>query len=159
MDTMDDQQIIDLVIDGETVLKRSDEIEHDRAVAVQDLLEENRFSPTGNHTGPYQLRLGLEDNRLSFEARDLSGQLVARFNLGLESFRSIIKDYAMICDSYYEALNTASRSKIETIDMSRRGLHNEGGERLKGLLGPHVDVDFATARRLFTLLFALHTQR
>lgn len=153
-----DQRIINLVLDETTVPRRSAEIEHDRAVAVYDLLEENVFSPVDNNTGPFHLRLCLEDNRLRFDVQDEFDGPLTSFHLPLQSFRSIIKDYSMICDSYYAAVKSASPTKIESIDMGRRGLHDEGGELLKTRLESYADVDFATARRLFTLLCVLHAR-
>jgi len=152
----DRQRISDLVLDEKSVVRRSPQVEHERKVAIFDLLEENYFSPVGDFTGPYKLHLGAVDNRLVFDIRDPKDQPLTTITLPLSSFRRVVKDYFMICESYFEAIKTASPSKIEAIDMGRRGLHNEGADQLREKLEGKVDVDKDTARRLFTLVCVLH---
>jgi uncharacterized protein (UPF0262 family) len=133
------------------------EVEHEREVAIFDLLEKNNFLLEGSdHHGPYTLNLSLADNRLVFAVADEDGVPLQQIMLSLSPFRRIVKDYFMICDSYYAAIKTQPASKIEAIDMGRRGLHDEGSQLLMERLRGKVSVDIATARRLFTLLCALH---
>tara|TARA_B100000315_G_scaffold65404_1_gene59373 strand:- start:6776 stop:7246 length:471 start_codon:yes stop_codon:yes gene_type:complete len=150
------RRIVNVFLDEGTVGRRSPEIEHDRAVAIFDLLEENYFAPANGELGPFSLHLSLAENRLQVDVRDEAEIEIFKFNLPLSSFRSVIKDYFLICESYYDAIKAASPSKIEAIDMARRGLHNEGSEILKERLIEHVEVDFDTARQLFTLICVLH---
>jgi uncharacterized protein (UPF0262 family) len=150
-------------LDETTIGRASNEIEHERAIAIYDLVEENSFRPlsgsapeeTGFH-GPYRLNLSLQDSRLVFEILFEDGALLATHILSLTPFRKIIKDYYIICDSYYAAIKTATPSQIETIDMGRRGLHNEGSQLLVDRLAGKIAMDFNTARRLFTLVCVLH---
>jgi len=150
------RRIVNVFLDEKSVGRHSPEIEHDRAVAIFDLLEENYFAPANGDLGPFSLHLGLEENRLRFDVRDEADMEMFDFNLPMSNFRSIIKDYFLICESYYDAIKAASPSKIEAIDMARRGLHNEGSELLSVRLKDQVEVDFATARQLFTLICVLH---
>tara|TARA_R110002110_G_scaffold30881_4_gene109244 strand:+ start:1454 stop:1984 length:531 start_codon:yes stop_codon:yes gene_type:complete len=149
-------RIVDLVLDERTVMRRSPDVEHERKVAIFDLLEENSFAPVGSDGGPYVLHLSIEENRLVFDIRLESGDLHGKMLLSLTPFRRIIKDYFMICESYYDAIKTAAPAQIEAIDMGRRGLHNEGSELLKERLAGKIGMDFDTARRLFTLICVLH---
>jgi len=154
---MDGQnRIINVFLDQRTVVRLNPEIDHDRAVAIFDLLEENVFDLVDGSPGPYNLHLNVEENRLLFGVCDESDYPVSEFTLPISNFRSIIKDYFVVCDSYYDAIKSASPSKIEAIDMGRRGLHNEGSEVLQERLKPYVEIDFDTARRLFTLICVLH---
>ena len=130
------------------------EIEHQRRVAIFDLVEQNSFTPEGAEGGPYTLRLSSQDNRLAF---DIVGPDFARTHvLSLSPMKTVIRDYALICESYYEALRGSSPSQIESVDMGRRGLHNEGAELLKTRLEGKVEIDKETARRLFTLVCAVY---
>jgi len=139
------------------VVRRAPEVEHERAVALFDLLEENRFKLTDPvHDGPYRLYLSVEDNRLVFDVRCTDDGALSRITLPLTPFRTIVRDYFLICDSYYKAIRTASPSQIEAIDMGRRGLHNEGSELLRERLAGKIELDLNTARRLFTLICVLH---
>lgn len=154
----ENQHIIKIDLDERTVIRRNADIEHERKVAIFDILEENTFVVTGFESdGPYSLHLCIEDNRLIFDVRtaDDSTELV-RIPLPVISFRRIIKDYFQVCESYFDAIKTASPSKIEAIDMGRRGLHNEGSELLKERLAEKAVTDSNTARRLFTLMCVLH---
>ena len=130
-------------------------MDHDRAVAVFDLLEENRFRLPGAD-GPYLLRLRLEDDRLVLDVRSPDDQPLHRFLLSTRPFRRLVKDYAIVCDSYYGAIKSgASPSRIESIDMGRRGLHNDGADLIMERLAGKIDIDHDTARRLFTLICVL----
>ena len=132
------------------------DVEHERAVAIFDLLEENSFFPTGDtQEGPYRLLLTLAEARLHFAVARESGEAVATHILSLGPFRRIIKDYFLVCDSYYEAIRGGSIAKIEAIDMGRRGLHDEAAQILRKRLDGKIEVDFPTARRLFTLICVL----
>ena len=151
---MSDQRLRAVVIDEASLAPASREQEHERQVAVFDLLEENSFHPEGAGKGPYDLVLSLTDGRLAF---DIAGPHYQRRHiLSITPLRGVIKDYFLICDSYYEAIRNATPTRIEAIDMGRRGLHNEGSQRLRERLEGKVAVDFDTARRLFTLICALH---
>ena len=154
----DDQHLIDVQLDEETLVRRSPEVEHERAVAIFDLLEENAFALVDGADGPYRLRLGIHDNRLRFDIRDEADSHLVAVQLSLTPFRSVIRDYFTICESYYDAIKTASPSRIEAIDMGRRGLHNEGAELLRERLARRVQIDQGTARRLFTLICVLHVR-
>ena len=149
-------RIAELVLDERTVMRRSPDVEHERKVAIFDLLEENSFAPTGSRGGPYLLHLAIEENRLVFDIRLEDDVAHGKVMLSLSPFRRIIKDYFLICESYYDAIKTAAPAQIEAIDMGRRGLHNEGSQLLKDRLEGKIDMDFDTARRLFTLICVLH---
>jgi uncharacterized protein (UPF0262 family) len=149
-------RLIDVELD-ETIGRSTPDVEHERAVAIFDLLEENSFQPLGDAAGgPYRLKLSLVESRLVFVVTRESGEAVVTHMLSLTPFRRIVKDYYLICESYYEAIRTATPSHIEAIDMGRRGLHNEGSQTLKDRLEGKIDIDFDTARRLFTLVCVLH---
>jgi uncharacterized protein (UPF0262 family) len=148
--------ISDIKLDEKSVIRRSPQVEHERKVAIFDLLEENSFSLRNGNAGPYQLKLRIEDNRLIFDLRDSNNQYLSDISLPIRAFRRIVKDYFLICDSYFEAIKTKAPSQIEAIDMARRGLHNEGADLLQERMAKHVDMDMQTARRLFTLICVLH---
>jgi uncharacterized protein (UPF0262 family) len=151
-----DQRIAKIVLDERTVLRRNADIEHERAVAIFDLLEENCFAPVADAPGPFHLHLGIEENRLVFDIRSTAEEPIERLLLPLSAFRSIVKDYFLVCESYFNAIRSASPSRIEAIDMGRRALHNEGSELLRERLAERVALDLNTARRLFTLVCVLH---
>lgn len=151
-------RIVEISFDERANLAPGPDAEHERKIAIFDLLEENFFRPEGSEGGPYKLLLGLEENRLVFDIRLSDGAEHGKLLLSMTPFRRIVRDYFMICESYYEAIRHATTQQIEAIDMGRRGLHNEGSEVLKERLAGKVDVDFTTARRLFTLLCALHVK-
>jgi uncharacterized protein (UPF0262 family) len=150
------RRLIAVDLDGALGTGQSADIEHERKVAIYDLLETNSFAVEGNDEGPYKLKLSIVESRLVFDVRDRNEAKCSAIGLALSPFRRIVKDYFMICDSYHAAIRTASPSQIETLDMARRGLHNEGCELLTERLRGKVAVDFDTARRLFTLVCALH---
>ncbi|HET8726689.1 MAG TPA: UPF0262 family protein [Alphaproteobacteria bacterium] len=156
--TADDRRasLIEVTLDERLVKWRSAEVEHERKVAIYDLLEENRFTLVGGVEGPYRVHLAIEDNRLIFDIRDDAGAPLDRVPLPLLQFRKIVKDYFQVCESYYDAIKRASPSRIEAIDMGRRGLHNEGSALLRERLAGRIEIDHDTSRRLFTLLCVLH---
>jgi len=129
--------------------------EQERRIALFDLQERNSFAVKGSDTGPYLLTLAIDDGRLLIGVFGDDNTAVATYHLGLGSLRKLIKDYFAICDSYYDAIRNASPSRIEAIDMGRRGLHDEGSQLLRDRLNGKIDVDHDTARRLFTLICAL----
>lgn len=137
-------------------VRRAAEVEHERAVAMYDLMEENYFAPKGDYVGPYALYLRLEDTRLIFDVRKEDESKLLEVPLALKTFQRIVKDYFLICESYFAAIKKSTPSQIEAIDMGRRGLHNEGSELLRERLTGKVDMDLQTARRLFTLICVLH---
>jgi uncharacterized protein (UPF0262 family) len=150
------QRIVKVSLDERTVVRRSPEVEHERAVAIFDLIEENNFAPAGVGGGPYSLHLSVEENRLVLDIRSEDEQPIGRVMLSLGPFRRVVKDYFTVCESYYAAIRSASPSQIEAIDMGRRGLHDEGAELLRERLVGKIDIDGNTARRLFTLICVLH---
>jgi uncharacterized protein (UPF0262 family) len=154
----DRQRLIDIRLDDKTLVRRSAEVEHERAVAIYDLIEENSFAPEGDFAGPYLLRLRLEDNRLIFDIRTGTDTPLTEVGLPLTAFQSLVKDYFLVCESYYAAIRTAPPSKIEAIDQGRRALHDEGATLLLQRLKGRIALDFATARRLFTLICILHVR-
>jgi uncharacterized protein (UPF0262 family) len=150
------RRIVSIHLEDAAALRQSAEAEQERAVAIFDLIEENEFVPSVDHPGPYHLILAVADNKLVFDVRDTAEQEIYKFILSLTPFRRIIKEYFDICESYFAAIKTSSLSQIEAIDMGRRGLHNEGSEILRDRMAGKVEMDFGTARRLFTLICALH---
>jgi uncharacterized protein (UPF0262 family) len=150
------QRLIKVTLDESSIGRSSPDIEHERAVAIYDLLEDNSFAPVDHDGGPYALHLSIAENRLVFDIRNEDGTPVMAHLFSLTPLRRIVKDYFLICDSYYKAIRTSTPSQIEAIDMGRRGLHNEGSELLMERLKEKIAVDFDTARRLFTLICVLH---
>jgi uncharacterized protein (UPF0262 family) len=141
-------------LDEESLSAASRDQEQERQIAIFDLLEDNYFAPDGAEAGPYDLRMGLVENRLVL---DITGpDYERRHILSLSPFRSLVRDYFLICESYYQAIRNATPAQIEALDMGRRGLHNEASELLKTRLKGKIDTDLDTARRLFTLICALH---
>ena len=148
-------RLSDVTLD-DTIGRATPDIEHERAVAIFDLVEDNCFEPVGHDGGPYHLKLSLAESRLVFSIATETGEKVATHILSLTPFRRIVKDYFMICESYYAAIRQSSPAQIEAIDMGRRGIHNEGSQTLIDRLDGKIAVDFQTARRLFTLICVLH---
>lgn len=157
---MADPRIIDVSLDERTILWRSADVEQERRIAIYDLLEGNHFAPQRVHpdgyAGPYRVRLRVEDGRLAIDIRRADDSPLETLVLGLARFRRPIRDYFAICDSYYQAIRQATPQQIEPIDMARRGLHNAGAELLIERLRGKIEIDFDTARRLFTLICVLH---
>jgi len=145
-------------LDSGSIVRWSREVEHERQVAVFDLLERNAFALKDGFAGPYSVELSLRDANLVFRIEAEHGGETTELVLPMRPFRRLIKDYFLICNSYFEAIKTASPSRIEAIDMGRRGLHNEGAEKLAEALAGKVEVDDETARRLFTLVCVLHVR-
>ena len=148
------QRLQSVELDEESLAAVSRDQEQERQIAIFDLIEENFFSPEGAEAGPYDLKMGLLENRLVLDVRGPTYE--RRHILSLSPFRPLIKDYFMICDSYYQAIRNATPAQIEALDMGRRGLHNEASELLQTRLKGKIETDLDTARRLFTLLCALH---
>lgn len=144
-----------IFLDEASVVHRSRAIEQEREVAIYDLLEQNRFRLEGSDGGPYQLTLGLEENRLVMDVRLEDGSDHGRILLSLMPLRKVVKDYFLICENYYKAIRTAPPHQIESLDMARKTLHDEGAQELQKRLEGKVETDFDTARRLFTLLCVL----
>jgi uncharacterized protein (UPF0262 family) len=147
--------LVDVELD-ESIGRSTPDVEHERAVAIFDLIEENRFCPVGDDGGPYRLKLSLAESRLVFAVSREDGAAVVTHILSLTPFRRIVKEYYLNFESYYDAIRSSTPSQIEAIDMGRRGLHNEGSQTLMDRLSGKIDVDFDTARRLFTLVCVLH---
>ncbi|CDZ67896.1 UPF0262 protein [Neorhizobium galegae bv. orientalis] len=148
-------RLYDVVLD-DSIGRSTPDVEHERAVAIFDLVEENSFEPLGHAGGPYKLKLSLVDAKLVLGITTDKDEQVATHILSLTPFRRIIKDYFLICESYYEAIRSSTPSRIEAIDMGRRGVHNEGSQTLMDRLDGKIRVDFDTARRLFTLVCVLY---
>jgi uncharacterized protein (UPF0262 family) len=149
-------RLVAVTLDEESIGRSNPDVEHERKIAIYDLLEINSFAPVEHEGGPYTLHLSINDNRLVFDIRLEDGTPVVAHLFSLSPLRRIVKDYYMICDSYYQAIRTATPDKIEAIDMGRRGIHDEGSRILMERLKDKVKVDVDTARRLFTLICVLH---
>src|SRR3954467_657618 len=150
------RRLVAVTLDEGSIGRGSPDQEHEGGVALYDILEANVFAIPEHEGGPYALHLALVENRLCFDIRTDKGDPLIAHHLSLTPFRRVVRDYEMICDSYYKAIRTASPAQIEAIDMGRRGLHNEAAELLLQRLDGKIAVDFDTARRIFTLIFALH---
>ena len=157
---MADPRIISVDLDEDTILWRNADVEQERRIAIFDLLEGNHFRPERaypeDYAGPFRIKLRVQEGRLAIDIAAESGERLETLILGLARFRRSIKDYFAICDSYFQAIRQATAQQIETVDMARRGIHNEAADILKECLAGKIDVDFPTARRLFTLICVLH---
>ncbi len=157
---MADHRLTHVELDQKSIVFRNAEIEQERRVAMFDLLEENHFAPLREHAdgyaGPYRLVLRVADGRLAFEIHREDDHHLETIILALGRFQRPIREYFAICDSYFQASRQASPQALETIDMARRGVHNAASEMLKERLEGKIEVDFDTARRLFTLICVLH---
>lgn len=149
-------KLVDVILDEGSIARSTPDVEHDRAVAIYDLIEENSFQPVGQPPANYVLRLSVVEKKLVLQITREDGAEVVTHVLSLSPLRKIVKDYDLICQSYYEAIRHSTPSQIEAIDMGRRGVHNEGSTILMERLQGKIDVDMPTARRLFTLVYALH---
>jgi uncharacterized protein (UPF0262 family) len=154
--TPDNNRLVTVTLDEGSLGRSSPDVEHERATAIYDLIEENSFAPIGHKGGPFALNISLTENRLVLDIRHADGKPVIAHLLSLTPFKRIIKDYFLICDSYYAAIRSATPARIEAIDMGRRGLHDEGSRILQEAIKRKIKVDFDTARRLFTLVCVLH---
>ena len=149
-------RLVSVTLDEASIGRGSPDQEHERAIAIYDLVEQNEFGIPGHENGPYSLVISLHDSKLAFDMRTADGEHIVTHILSLSPFRRLLKDYFMVCESYYSAIRTATPSQIEAIDMGRRGLHNDGAALLAARLKGKIDCDFETARRIFTLVTALH---
>ncbi len=152
---MGEPRIIDVRLDERTIIRRNEDVEQERRIAIFDLLEGNHFAPAGLD-GPFRVLLRVEDNRLAIDIADEADRPLDTIRLGLARFRRLIRDYFAICDSYYKAVRADTPHRIEAVDMARRAVHNEAAELLTECLSGKIEVDFDTARRLFTLICVLH---
>ncbi len=163
MGTMADPRIIDISLDQQSIIWRNADVEQERRIAIFDLLEENHFAPARHHAdgygGPYRVRLSTQEGRLVIAIHREDDSPLEAIILGLARFRRPIREYFAICDSYFQAIRNASPQQIETIDMARRGIHNHAAEMLMERLEGKIEVDFDTARRLFTLICVLHIKQ
>jgi uncharacterized protein (UPF0262 family) len=150
------QRIAEITLDQRTVVRRSPQIEHERAIAIIDLLKENRFTPESGLAGPFHVRLAVAENRLAMEIRNPVDGSSEAIVLPLAPFRRIVKDYFLVCESYYDAIRGKRLAQVEAIDVGRRSLHDEGSALLIERLAGKVAIDHDTARRLFTLICVLH---
>lgn len=157
---MSDPRIIAIDLDDKTIIWRNADVEQERRVAIFDLLEGNVFRPLrpypGDYAGPFKVKLRVEEGRLAIDVHAENDERLETLILGLGSFRRPIRDYFAICDSYFQAIRTSTAQQIETVDMARRGVHNEAAQLLMERLDGKIEVDFDTARRLFTLICVLH---
>ena len=155
-----DHYIVELNIDTDSLPVTSVEMQHERRIAIFDLLEENEFRPLSSEKGPYVVNIALRDgSRLDFGVKRSTGTDIGTYTLSMTPFRRIVKDYFLICESYHNAIRTATSAQIEAIDMGRRGLHNEGSRLLTDSLRNSIEIEFNTSRRLFTLICSLHRRR
>jgi len=158
-----DHRIIDVRLDERTILWRNADVEQERRVAIFDLLEGNFFKPLGTnddgYAGPYKVVMGVEEGRLTVAVARYDDSPLESFVVPLSPFRRTVRDYFAICDSYFKAIRNATPSQIETIDMARRGIHNEAAELVIERFASRVEVDHDTARRLFTLICVLHIRQ
>lgn len=150
------RRLISVKLDDRSIGRANPDVEHERTIAIYDLIESNYFEPIGHDGGPYALDISLAEQRLVLTISRESGEAVITHMLSLTPFRKVVRDYFLVCDSYYSAIKTEAPQKIEAIDMGRRGLHDEGSHLLVERLKEKIVVDFDTARRLFTLICALH---
>ena len=155
---MSDDRLIDVLLDEASLAPASPNAEHERRIALFDLKEANAFVVLGETRGPYVLTLAMNEGRLALDVATEAGERVCLHHMAMSALRKLIKDYAMICDSYHNAIRNASPSQIEAIDMGRRGLHNEAAEVLQSAVADKFEIDLETARRLFTLVCALHVR-
>ncbi|HEX8447899.1 MAG TPA: UPF0262 family protein [Sphingomonas sp.] len=157
---MSDPRIIAVDLDEKSILWRNADVEQERRIAIFDLLEGNYFKPLRpypeNYAGPFRIALSTEEGRLAIDIKADNGERLETLILGMARFRRPIRDYFAICDSYFQAIRAATPQQIETVDMARRGIHNDAAEMLKERLEGKIEVDFDTARRLFTLICVLH---
>lgn len=149
-------RIIKIDLDDRSLARATADIEHERKVAIYDLLEDNYFEPIGGGDGPFELYLSNVERRLVFDVRQEGGVQLGQMHLSMTPFRKIIKDYFLLCESYYDAIRNAAPAQIETIDMARRAMHNEGSDILVERLAEKIKLDQNTARRLFTLICSFH---
>ncbi|MEM9029426.1 MAG: UPF0262 family protein [Pseudomonadota bacterium] len=149
-------RIVGLTLDSASIRRSNANIHHEREVAIYDILEENSFRLEGYDRGPYHLKLSIAEDRLHFSIADTDKQPLTTHMFSLSPFRRVIKDYFLVCESYYDAIRTAPPSRIQSIDMGRRGLHDEGSRLLCERLEGKIAIDHDTSRRLFTLICALH---
>jgi uncharacterized protein (UPF0262 family) len=149
-------RLFEVLLDEATLPRVSSDADHERAVAIFDLVEENVFSVVGRDDGPYSLTIAQQEGKLAFTARNEAGEEVAEFVVSMTPFRPLLKDYFMVCETYYAAIRTASPRQIEAIDRERTKLHNEGADLMAARMSDKVEIDSITARRLFTLISALH---
>ena len=155
-DDSEKHRLAAVTLDESSIGRSNPDVEHERAVAIYDLIEENSFAPADDDGGPYTLNLSIDGTRLVFDIRREGGTPVMAHLLSLSPLRRLVKDYFLICDSYYTAIRTATPDRIEALDMGRRALHDEGSHLLMERLKRKVTIDFDTARRLFTLICVLH---
>ena len=149
-------RLFEVLLDEATLPRVSSDADHERAVAIFDLVEENVFTVVGRDDGPYSLTIAQQEGKLAFSARNAAGEAVAEFFVSMTPFRPLLKDYFMVCETYYAAIRTASPRQIEAIDRERTKLHNEGADLMSSRISDKVAIDSITARRLFTLISALH---
>jgi uncharacterized protein (UPF0262 family) len=152
----DNRRISRITLDEHSVLRRSPEIEDERAAALKDLLNDNSFAPASGLAGPYGLNLSLEENRLSLDIEADGDGAHETVVLPLAPFRKIVKDYFMVCEGYYAAIRRSGLAQVEALDVGRRALHDEGSALLRERLADRIALDHDTARRLFTLICVLH---
>lgn len=156
LDQLQRRRLVNVTLDDKSIGRGTADQDHERQIAIYDLIEDNSFYLADHDGGPYNLVISMFDAKMAMDIRDAEDSPLITHILSLSPFRRILKDYFMICESYYAAIRTATPAQIEAIDMGRRGLHNEGAQLLAERLAGKVEVDFDTARRLFTLVTALH---
>lgn len=156
--TDDRRRLVHVALEEDPHIRLSPEVRHERAVAIFDLLAENSFALVGDDRGPYRLNIAIQENRLLFDVRDVDDRTIERIRVPLTPLRTIIRDYFQICDAYYDAIRTATPSRIEAIDVGRRAVHDDGATILRERLASRIEMDENTGRRLFTLICVLHVR-
>jgi uncharacterized protein (UPF0262 family) len=144
-----------VVLNEATIPRGAADVDHEREVAIFDLIEENTFAVPGRDEGPYSLGISQEESKLTFDVRAANGEPAASIVVSMTPFRPLLKDYFLVCETYYSAIRTASSRQIEAIDQERTKLHNEGADLMAQRLAGKIEIDQATARRLFALVSAL----
>ncbi|MGO9740682.1 MAG: UPF0262 family protein [Roseiarcus sp.] len=150
------KRLYEVALDEATLPRTNADADHERAVAIFDLIEENNFCPLGRDDGPFSLTLAQQEGKLAFTITNPAGEVASDFIVSMTPFRPLLKDYFLVCETYYSAIRTASPRQIEAIDRERTKLHNEGAELLAQRLADRAEFDKQTARRLFSLISALH---
>ena len=148
-------RLAEVILDEETIPSGASDVDHERAVAIFDLIEENSFGVPGRDDGPYALRISQEESKLTFDVRTSDGEQAVAIVVSMTPFRPLLKDYFLVCETYYSAIRTASPRQIESIDRERSKLHNEGADLMAQRLSEKINIDMGTARRLFTLISTL----
>ena len=155
-DAQSHNRLQEVLLDPSTIPPGVGDGAHERAVAINDLVEDNSFGVQGRDEGPYSLTIAQSESRLTFKVRSKIGEPIAEFTVSTTPLRPLLKDYFLLCETYYSAIRNASPRQIEAIDRERAALHNEGASLIAARIADGIEIDEGTARRLFTVISALH---